>query len=93
MPEAPLPWVPAAAKRWLEEQPDSKTGLGKLEHLVLDALKHGLQKPAEIFHHVAAADIPPQYWGDISLWAVINGLANRSQLLLQIEGPAKRLPQ
>ncbi|MEJ2040774.1 MAG: hypothetical protein P8X55_17865, partial [Desulfosarcinaceae bacterium] len=34
--EPPLPWVPAAAQRWLEELPDGTTGLGRLESLALD---------------------------------------------------------
>jgi hypothetical protein len=35
---APLPWIPAAATRWLQEQPDPKTGLGRLEFLALEAI-------------------------------------------------------
>ena len=42
---------------------------------------------------VAAADTPPQYWGDITLWAKINALADRRPPLVRIEGPAERLPQ
>ena len=93
MEDAPLPWVPKAAKRWVEEQPDDETGLKKLETLVLEALHNGLQEPIAIFHHVSAADSSPQYWGDITLWAAINNLADRHPPLVQIEGPDSRLPQ
>lgn len=93
MTEVPLQWVPAAAKRWLEEQPDSTTGLRKLEYLVLEALGNGLEQPIEIFNYVAAVDTPPQYWGDITLWATINALADRHPPLVRIAGPKKRLPQ
>ncbi len=93
MEDTPLSWVPEAAKRWLEEQPDDETGLKKLETLVLEALQNGLQEPIAIFHHVSAADSSPQYWGDITLWAAINNLADRHPPLVQIEGPASRLPQ
>jgi hypothetical protein len=42
---------------------------------------------------VADADTPPQFWGDITLWAKINALADRKPPLVRIEGPAPRLPQ
>jgi hypothetical protein len=91
--DAPLPWIPAAVTRWLAEQPDPKTGLGRLDRLVLDALRDGKQTPWQIFHAVAAADVPPQYWGDTTLWARINRLADFTPPLVRIQGPAERLPQ
>jgi len=91
--EPPLPWVPAAATRWLQEQPDRTTGLGQLERLALAAIRAGCETPSQIFAAVAAADTPPQYWGDTTLWAKINGLADRVPPLVAIEGPADRLPQ
>ena len=92
--EAPLPWVPAAIARWMAEcRPDPKTGLGQLESLVIKALRKGNNTPTDIFKFVAAADTPPQYWGDTTLWAKINGLATRVQPLVKIEGPQKILPQ
>jgi Domain of unknown function (DUF1835) len=91
--DAPLPWIPAAVTRWLQEQPDPITGLGRLESLTLDAIRGGSQTPSEIFSTVAAADTPPQFWGDITLWAKINALADRTPPFVRIEGPAERLPQ
>lgn len=91
--DAPLPWVPAAAARWLLEQPDPLTGLGRLEALALAAIRSGCEAPSQIFAHVSAADTPPQYWGDTTLWATINGLASRQPPLVTIAGPAPRLPQ
>jgi hypothetical protein len=91
--DAPLPWIPAAVTRWLQEQPDPATGLGRLESLVLDAIRGGCEVPGEIFSSVAAVDTPPQFWGDITLWAKINALADRTPPLVRIEGPAERLPQ
>jgi hypothetical protein len=91
--DAPLPWIPAAATRWLQEQPDPHTGLGRLEFLTLEAVRAGHRTPGEIFSAVAAADTPPQYWGDTTLWAVINRLADRTPPLVTIAGPATRLPQ
>ncbi len=89
--KAPLPWIPAAVTRWLQELPDEATGLGRLEQLAMDAIRSGCHTPTEIFARVAATDTPPQFWGDITLWAKINALADRK--LVRIEGPAQKLPQ
>jgi len=88
-----LPWVAAAVRRWLLETPDTENDLGRLERLALEAIQTGHEQPWEIFNAVAAADTPPQYWGDITLWAKINALANRIPPLVRIDGPASRLPQ
>jgi hypothetical protein len=91
--DSPLPWVAAAVRRWLLEQPDANSGLGRLEQLALEAIQAGHQEPWDVFGAVAAADTPPQYWGDITLWAKINALADRNPPLIRIEGRANRLPQ
>ena len=93
MNDAPLPWVPAAVARWLQERPDPVTGLGHLEVLALEAIHAGCDTPGKIFKSAAAADTPPQFWGDITLWIKINGLAERKPPLVTIDGPAERLPQ
>lgn len=91
--EAPLPWIPAAVSRWLEEIPDAESGLGRLERLALEAIGSGNRTPHEIFSAVSRRETPPQFWGDTTLWAKINGLADREAPLVTIEGPADRLPQ
>ena len=84
---------PAAMARRLQEEPDPRNGLGRLERLALDAINAGNDAPARIFQAVSAADSVPQFWGDTTLWAVINGLAERRPPLVCITGPAPRLPQ
>jgi hypothetical protein len=91
--DAALPFVPAAMARWLDEQPDKKTGLGYLERLALEAIRSGCKHPWEILRYVAAQDAAPQYWGDITLWAKINNLATRNPPLVIIAGPRPLLPQ
>lgn len=91
--DPPMPFIPAAAARWLQEQPDLETGLGKLENLALDAIVAGRSTPGEIFNSVATEDEPPQFWGDITLWHKINSLALRTPPLVRIDGPSKMLPQ
>ncbi len=90
---APLPWIPAAVTRWLQEQPDKRTGLGRLERLALEAVRSGRETPGEIYISVSAGDSHPQFWGDTALWAKINALADRKPPLVQIVGPRRRLPQ
>lgn len=90
---APLPWVCAAARRWLKELPDPATGLSLLQQLALEAMEAGCGTPLEVFKYVSAHDEPPQFWGDITLWAKINELADREPPLVRIEGPRPRLPQ
>ncbi|NLF87065.1 MAG: hypothetical protein GX571_13280 [Lentisphaerae bacterium] len=91
--EAPLPHVPPAAARRLLEFPDPETGLGRLEQLVLQAIDQGVTKPTALFRAVADLDTPPQYWGDTTLWHIVNGLALRRPPLVHIGGPTPRLPQ
>lgn len=91
--DAPLPFIPASFARWLQEQPDSKTGLGRLEFLALKAIRNGCSTPWQIFSRVAKEEESPQFWGDTVLWQKINALAERKPPLVHIVGPAERLPQ
>ncbi|MDY6987092.1 MAG: hypothetical protein SWQ30_03460 [Thermodesulfobacteriota bacterium] len=91
--DAPLPWVPAAVRRWIEEQPDETTGLSRLEQLALAAIGSGCETTTDIFSFVSARETPPQFWGDTTLWAKINALADREPPLVRINGPGARLPQ
>lgn len=89
--DTPLPWVPAAISRWLEEIPDTETGLGRLERMTLQSIKEGNQSPKEVFLATKIKESRPQYWGDISLWQKINRLADLD--LIRISGPTSKLPQ
>ncbi|MDR3088842.1 MAG: DUF1835 domain-containing protein [Desulfobulbaceae bacterium] len=60
---APLPFLPAACARLLEELPD-ETGLGKLDRLILAALRDGAPDFIAVYRYVAAHDTRPQFWGD-----------------------------
>ena len=48
--------MPDAIERWLQEQPDPDSGLGRLQQLALDAIHSGIHSTAEIFQAVAAND-------------------------------------
>ena len=90
---AAIKWIPAAASRWLQEQPDPITGLGKLEQLALNAIRKGKDNPVDIFVDVAMNDTPPQFWGDTTLWEKINTLADHTPPFIEIKGPISKLPQ
>ena len=91
VPHPAYPWIAAAIKRWLEETPDPVSGLGKLESLALEAVNAGISSPAAIFKYVSNHDTHPQYWGDTTLWAKLNSLADKK--LIKIAGPVSKLPQ
>jgi hypothetical protein len=76
-----------------QERPDSATGLGWLACLALAAIRAGCSTPGNVYAAVAAADTPPQFWGDTTLWAKINAFAEREPPLVRIDGPRDRLPQ
>ena len=61
--------------------------------VALDAVRAGCDTPQAISAWVAAADTPPQFWGDTMLWAKLNGLAERGPPLVAIEVPSSTLPQ
>ena len=87
------PGFQRAAARWLREQPDPTTGLGHLEALALRAIQDGCETPGKILASVVAAETPPRFWGDTTLWMKINGLAGREPPLVKIQGPTGKLPQ
>ena len=71
----PRAWVaiPAFA-RLLEELPDTRTGLSRLERQVLEALEPGPLPPADLFIAATASEHPP-WVGDASLFALADDLA------------------
>ncbi|MBD3391003.1 MAG: hypothetical protein GF418_03045 [Chitinivibrionales bacterium] len=92
-PLCPLPWVPAAVRRWLQELPDPDTGLGRLEQAAFEAVRAGCDTPAAAYAFAAKMETPPQFWGDTTFYEKLNGLARRDPPLIRIEGPGGVLPQ
>jgi hypothetical protein len=71
----PRAWlgVPAFA-RLLEELPDSRTGLSRLESEILEALELGPLTPMDLFTAATASEQPP-WVGDASVFALADDLA------------------
>jgi hypothetical protein len=55
-----LPFLRPALRRLLAELPDIRSGLGRTEQLILDALAHGSRKVGDVF--VAANQPEPRKW-------------------------------
>jgi hypothetical protein len=70
----PRAWttVPALA-RLLEELPDSRTGLSRLERQILDALADGPRTPHDVFTAAVASEDPP-WVGDATVFALARDL-------------------
>jgi hypothetical protein len=70
----PRAWetVPAFA-RLLEELPDARSGLSRLEAEILDALADGSLDAHELFERVEALERPP-WVADLPLWAIADDL-------------------
>lgn len=71
----PRAWleVPAFA-RLLEELPDSRSGLSRLEREILEALEPGPLTPTDLFTAATASEEPP-WVGDASVFALADDLA------------------
>ena len=72
----PAAWAGAFpfAERLLEELPDARTGLSRLEREILEALSAGPLEGGELFVRVAGQEQPP-WLGDTSVWAAADALA------------------
>lgn len=79
-----LPYMGDAMARLLEEMPAQ--GLTRLEREVVAAARSGATDPAEIFSRVSAMEERP-YFGDSTLWRVINRLARAEKAPIVLEGP------
>jgi hypothetical protein len=70
-----LPFLPAALRRYLEEYPSTRNGLGRTEQLVLEAFAAGPRTPFEAFPQVQERE-PRPYQGDAMFYAVVRGLVS-----------------
>jgi hypothetical protein len=61
-------------ERLLEELPDARTGLSRLERQILEALRDGPLTPAELFPAAIAGEDPP-WVGDAAVFALAADLA------------------
>jgi hypothetical protein len=79
-----LPWLGRALARYLEQYPAPGTGLHRLEQLALAALASGPRSLGDLFDQLSAQDTPP-FFGDTTLWAMLDDLAHGPRPLVAIE--------
>jgi len=90
----PLPYLPAAIRRVLEEFPSAGNGLARSERQILEVLTEGPRTPEQTF--VAASRLEEAiYMGDSSFWHIVRGLNEGPHPLLTLDVTARpgRLPE
>jgi hypothetical protein len=80
--------VPAFA-RLLEELPDSRTGLSRLEREILEALEPGPLTPMDLFTAATVSEQPP-WVGDASVFALADDL---EPLVMRANGRYELTPE
>ena len=83
-----LPCLSRALTRWLEEWPDTRTGLGRMDRAILAAVAAGAETPATIFKVVNESE-RPAFAGDTTVFRHLRRLAECSPALLELDGPGK----
>jgi len=76
-----LPHLEAAVRRLLQELPDAASGLSRTERAMLEAVRDGVDKPAELFSAVQDQEAAP-FMGDWSFWDRLDGIAAGPSALL-----------
>lgn len=81
----PLPYLPAAVRRLLEELPDTRTGLGRTERTGLELMARG---PTTLFDAFRGTqDLEPRPWlGDTMFFDILRPLGQGSTPLISFEG-------
>jgi len=79
-----LPWLGRALTRYLEQYPAPRTGLSRLEYQAVVALAAGSRTLGDLFEHLSALEAPP-YFGDTTLWAMLDDLAHGPRPLVALE--------
>lgn len=78
-----LRYLSAALRRYLEEYPALRTGLGRTEAMILEELSHGPLHPAALFRAVQRREAAV-FMGDLSFRHLLEGLARGPEPLLEL---------
>jgi hypothetical protein len=85
---APLPYVPLAFARLLEELPDARAGLARSERQVLEAVAAGAHDAGVLFEACARRE-ETRYLGDASFLQYLARLSRGPRPLLAAAGPQR----
>lgn len=83
----PMPYMPGAVQRMLEEYP-SLNGLSRTERATLGSVSEGAASPHDIFAAVQAVEERP-FLGDWPFWRLLSRLARPPFALLRLERGAR----
>lgn len=89
-----LRFVGAALRRFLEEYPSTRNGLGRTERQILGLLKDGPHSPLDLFRATYALEESP-FLGDTTFWSRARALAEATRPAVEtdvVERPG-RLPE
>lgn len=82
-----LPYLSEAIQRFLQEYPETGTGLSRTERMILVALTQGPSRPQELFRAVLQRE-ERVFMGDYSFWRILQGLAKgRKPLVILTPDP------
>lgn len=79
---APLPFVPAALRRLLQEYPEPRSGLSRTQRQILEALAPGPLLPAALFEANQTRE-EARFMGDWPFWREVAALADPPCALLE----------
>jgi len=78
-----LPHLGAAIRRFLEEYPDTRTGLSRTERMILEALSQGASGPGELFLALQRRE-ERVFMGDYSFWRILHALGSGPEPLVRL---------
>jgi hypothetical protein len=90
-----LPYLAGAIQRFLEEYPETGTGLNRTERMILEALERGPSGPRELFRAVQRRE-ERVFMGDFSFWRILHALAEGAKPLVRLTSdpePRQVLPR
>jgi RNA polymerase sigma factor (sigma-70 family) len=83
-PTPQLPFLAGALQRFLEEYPDVKTGLPRMERQILELLAERSRSPAQLFRDQQACE-ERVFMGDSTFWQRVRTLAGGLTPLVRLE--------
>jgi hypothetical protein len=81
-----MPYLSSALARLLQQYPSGRNGLSRLELETVVSVAAGNNRLGPLFAAVSDQEEVP-FFGDTSLWAVVNDLAQKPEPALKIDGP------
>jgi hypothetical protein len=86
-----LPFLGGAIRRFLQEYPETGTGLSRTERMILDGIFDGPRTARELFLAVQRRE-ERVFMGDSSFWRILWGLSQGPKPLLRIEADIRMVP-